>query len=45
MEKYRKLTEKEIAMLQAQMCTASDWNDVEVAEDFTPEYVPGIPNP
>ena len=39
MEKYRKLTEKEIAMLQAQMCTASDWNDVEVAEGFTPEYV------
>ena len=39
MEKYRKLTEKEIAILQAQMCTASDWNDVEVAEGFTPEYV------
>lgn len=36
---YRKLSENEISILKAQMCTASDWNDIEVADSFRPEYV------
>ena len=36
---YRKLTSQEIEVLRRQMCTASDWNQIEVAEDFNPEYV------
>ena len=39
MTQYRKLTEKEIGRLKAQMCTAAEWNDVEVADGFSPEYV------
>ncbi len=39
MNNYRKLTGNEILQLQAQMCTASDWNDVEVAEDFSPDHI------
>ena len=35
MKKYRKLTLEEIAVLQANMCTAADWNDIDVAEDFS----------
>ena len=37
--KYRRLTEDEIARLQAQMCTAADWSSIEVAESFNPEYI------
>ncbi|MBO5471401.1 MAG: DUF4954 family protein [Bacteroidales bacterium] len=36
---YRTLTEAERAVLQAQNCTAVDWNDVLVCDDFSPEYV------
>ena len=36
---YRLLTPDEIARLKSQMCTASDWNTIEVAEDFNPENV------
>lgn len=36
---YRKLTSQEIRVLESQMCSASDWSAVEVAEDFTPENV------
>lgn len=39
MMNYRKLTPQEIEILKRQMCTASDWNQIEVAEDFAPEYV------
>lgn len=39
MMKYRKLTRKEIEILESQMCSAADWGQVEVAEDFVPEYV------
>ena len=39
MKKYRKLTSQEIEILKGQTCFASDWNLVEVAEDFCPEYV------
>jgi hypothetical protein len=36
---YRKLTEKEIAALQQQGCSAEDWNSVEVSEGFSTEHV------
>ena len=39
MKKYRKLTLDEIAFLQANMCTAADWNDIDVAEDFSPCHI------
>ena len=39
MNKYRKLSEQEILQLQEHSCTAENWNDIEVAPDFTPDYV------
>ena len=36
---YRKLTPQEIEALKRQMCTAADWEQIEVAEDFNPDYV------
>ena len=36
---YRKLTISEIETLKSQMCSASDWNEIEVAEGFRPETV------
>ena len=39
MRNYRALTSEEIKRLEAQACTATDWNEVQVAEDFTPEYI------
>lgn len=39
MANYRKLTRQEVEILESQMCTASDWNLIEVSEDFSPEYV------
>ena len=36
---FRKLTSEEIRILESQMCTASDWSDVEVAEGFAPNHV------
>ena len=36
---YRNLTADEVRQLEAQMCSASDWNDVLVAQEFTPQYV------
>ncbi len=36
---YRKLKKEEITVLLNQGCTAVNWNDVEVKEDFTPEDV------
>ena len=35
----RKLTAKEIERLQANRCTADDWNNIEVADGFDPVYV------
>jgi len=37
--KYRKLTQAEISALQQQGCTAEDWNLVEVADAFSPDYI------
>ena len=39
MEKFRRLTSYEIEVLKSQMCSASDWNTIEVAEEFSPENV------
>lgn len=36
---YRSLTDEEINRLESQLCSASDWKDVWVAERFTPDYV------
>ena len=39
MTNYRKLTSAEIDVLKAQVCSAEDWDQVEVAEGFIPEKV------
>ncbi len=39
MKNYRKLTAGEIELLKSNMCTAIDWNDIEVDEDFKAKYV------
>ncbi len=36
---FRKLTAQEIARLEAQGCSAKDWAEVEVAQDFDAQYV------
>ena len=36
---FRKLTAQEIAQLEAQGCSARNWQDVEVAEAFDARYV------
>ena len=37
MTNYRKLTSAEIEVLKQQVCSASDWDQIEVAEGFLPE--------
>ncbi len=39
MNVYRKLTQGEISVLEANMCYADDWSGIEVAEGFNPGYV------
>lgn len=39
MKTFRKLTDSEITSLKEQMCTATDWSRIEVAEGFVPDYV------
>ena len=36
---FRKLTNEEIAQLEAQGCTAKEWSAIEVAPDFDAQYV------
>ncbi len=36
---YRQLTEEEILCLQKQSCISDDWNQIEVTENFSTEYV------
>ncbi len=36
---YRKLTSAEISRLTAQFCTAEDWSQIKVAEEFSPDRV------
>ena len=35
----RKLTQQEIVQLESQHCSAQDWNEVEVADAFRPDYI------
>lgn len=42
MEKYRQLTEKEIATLTVYGCSAEDWKQVNVAQDFLPTYISNV---
>lgn len=39
MNDYRKLTAQEIQLLKEHSCTAENWEDIEVAPDFTPDYI------
>ena len=39
---YRNLTEKEIATLVVYGCTADDWKDVTVSEEFKPDFVSNV---
>ncbi len=36
---YRSLTPKEINKLKSQDCTADHWENIKVAENFTPDYI------
>ena len=36
---YRHLTKDEIAQLERQLCTASDWSRVLVSDSFSPDHV------
>lgn len=42
MKQYRKLTDAEIDDLMDQGCSATSWNDIEVAEGFTPEWITNV---
>lgn len=42
MKQYRKLAEAEIDALKRQGCTADNWNNIEVAERFTPEWIRNV---
>ena len=39
MKNYRKLYDNEIEILKRQMCSATDWNLIEVADGFSTDYV------
>lgn len=39
MNDYRKLTAQDIQQLKEHSCTAENWADIEVAPDFTPDYI------
>ena len=39
MNNYRKLNEGEIRLLQEHSCTADDWTNIEVAQNFKADYV------
>ncbi|MDO9154219.1 MAG: DUF4954 family protein [Paludibacter sp.] len=42
MTNYRPLTEKEIATLTVYGCTAEKWTNVEVVEEFTPNFISNV---
>ncbi|OJV42916.1 MAG: DUF4954 domain-containing protein [Bacteroidales bacterium 36-12] len=42
MTKYRSLTEKEISSLTAYGCTAENWKNVTVTENFEPDYISNV---
>ncbi len=39
---YRHLTKQEIAQLQAQQCRAGSWDSIQVAPDFTTDYIHNV---
>ncbi|MDR1543485.1 MAG: DUF4954 family protein [Prevotellaceae bacterium] len=39
---YRKLTKQELETLQNQGCTADDWGNIEVVEDFLPDFIKNV---
>lgn len=39
MEEFRRLTQDEIESLKRQMCSATDWSTIEVAQDFSTEHI------
>ena len=39
---YRFLTTEEVILLQSQNCTATDWNDIQVAMDFDAHFVKDV---
>lgn len=39
MKNYRKLTVEEISLMKSQMCTATDWDAIEVADGFKADHV------
>ena len=39
MKNYRKLTSEEISLMKSQMCTATDWDAIEVVDGFKAEHV------
>jgi hypothetical protein len=42
MTNYRNLTEKEIATMTVYGCTAENWKDVKVTEEFSPEFISNV---
>ncbi len=42
MQDYRSLTVDEIGILEHQGCTAEDWGNIRVAEDFGPEHIHNV---
>jgi hypothetical protein len=36
---YRALTPQEINALKTQNCIADNWDNIEVADNFTPDYI------
>ncbi len=39
MKTYRSLTQKEIQQLKERSCTAVDWDEIEVVENFKTDYI------
>jgi hypothetical protein len=42
MSEYRKLTEKEIATLTVYGCSAEKWQNIEVVENFSPDFITNV---
>ena len=42
MNKYRPLTEKEIATMTVYGCSAENWKDVKVVEEFSPAFISNV---
>ena len=39
MKTYRSLTQEEIQQLKERSCTAVDWDEIEVVENFKTDYI------